>query len=66
MISQLGGSRPNTYDAISRHPAVRNLAWKDVRSMFSAPAEVVEEPNGRLKISVFAGTARSPRRGTRE
>ena len=66
MMSQLSDLRPNTYDAISRHPAVRNQAWRDVRSMLCAPAEVVEEPNGRLKISVFAGTARSPRRGTRE
>ena len=51
MKPQLSGSHRRAYDAIFRHPAARNLAWRDVRSMLSVLAEVVEEPNGNLKIT---------------
>jgi len=51
MKPQLSGSHRRAYDAIFRHPAARNLAWKDVRSMLGVLAEVVEEPNGNLKIT---------------
>ncbi|TFG40828.1 MAG: hypothetical protein E4H48_06995, partial [Syntrophobacterales bacterium] len=51
MKPRLSGSHQRAYDAIFRHPAARNLAWKDVRSMLGALAEVVEEPNGSLKIT---------------
>ena len=51
MESQLSGSHKRTYDSIFRHPAAHNLDWRDVRSMLGALAEVVEEPNGNLKIT---------------
>jgi hypothetical protein len=51
MKPQLSGSHRRTYDSIFRHPAARNLGWRDVRSMLGALAEVVEEPNGNLKIT---------------
>lgn len=51
MKSQLSGSHRRTYDGIFRHPAARNLGWRDVRSMLGALAEIVEEPNGNLKIT---------------
>jgi len=51
MRLQLRGSHRRTYDAIFRHPAARNLDWRDVRSMLGALAEVVEEPNGNLKVT---------------
>jgi len=51
MKPQLSRSHRRTYDAIFRHPAARNLGWRDVRSMLGALAEVVEEPNGNLKIT---------------
>jgi len=51
MKPQPSGSHRRTYDGIFRHPAARNLGWRDVRSMLGALAEVVEEPNGNLKIT---------------
>ena len=51
MKPQLSGSHRRTYDGIFRHPVARNLGWRDVRSMLGALAEVVEEPNGNLKIA---------------
>jgi hypothetical protein len=51
MKSQLSGSHRRTYDAIFRTPAARNLSWRDVRSLLGALAEVVEEPNGNLKVT---------------
>src|ERR1017187_6535597 len=51
MKSQLSGSHRRIYDGIFRHPAARNLDWRDVRSMLGALAEVVEEPNGNLKVT---------------
>ena len=51
MKQQLSGSHRKTYNAIFRHPAAHNLDWRDVRSMLGELAEVVEEPNGNLKIT---------------
>ena len=51
MEPQLMGSHRKTYDAIFRHPAAHNLQWRNVRSMLSAMAEIVEEPNGNLKVT---------------
>jgi len=51
MKPRLKGSQRRTYVAIFRHPMAHNLAWRDVRSMLGALAEVVEEPNGNLKIT---------------
>jgi hypothetical protein len=51
MTTQLTGSHRTTYNAIFQHPVARNLHWRDVRSMLAALAEVVEEPNGNLKVT---------------
>jgi hypothetical protein len=51
MNTQLQGSQRRTYDTILQHPVPRNLHWRDVRSMLNALAEVVEEPNGNLKVA---------------
>lgn len=51
MKPQLSSSHRRIYDGIFRHPVARNLGWRDVRSMLGALAEVVEEPNGNLKIT---------------
>jgi hypothetical protein len=51
MTTQLTGSQRSTYDAIFRHPVAHNLHWRDVRSMLAALADVVEEPNGNLKVA---------------
>lgn len=51
MNGQLSGSHRSTCDAVFRHPAARNLAWGDVRSMLGSLAEAAREPNGNLKIT---------------
>lgn len=50
MTPHLTGSHRRTHTALFQHPAARNLHWRDVRSMLAALAEVVEEPNGNLKV----------------
>ena len=51
MNPQLRGAQRRTYDAILQHPVARNVHWRDVRSMLGALAEVVEEPNGNVKVA---------------
>jgi len=45
------GSRRRTRDAIFGPPAARNLQWRNVRSMPGVMMEIVEEPNGNLKLT---------------
>lgn len=51
MPSGLHGSHLETYKTIFKHPTAHNLSWRDVRSMLAALAEVVEEPDGSLKVA---------------
>ena len=51
MELQLAGAHRATYNDIFHHPVTRNLKWRDVRSMFEAMGDVVEEPNGNLKVA---------------
>ena len=51
MLTKLTGVHRSTYSAIFQHPMAHNLHWRDVRSMLAAVAEVVEEPNGNLKVT---------------
>jgi hypothetical protein len=49
--SALTGSHLRTYNMIFQHPASHNLEWRAVRSLFDAIAEVVEQPNGNLRVT---------------
>ena len=49
--TSLAGSDLRTYQRIFQHPASHNLEWRDVHALFRHLAEVVEEPNGNLKVS---------------
>jgi hypothetical protein len=51
MKPQLTGSHRSTYEAVFQHPVARNLDWQDVRSMLGALTEVIQEPNGNLKVT---------------
>ena len=51
MLTKLTSVHRSTYSAIFQHPMAHNLHWRDVRSMLAAVAEVVEEPNGNLKVT---------------
>ena len=46
--SQPTGGHLRTFEAIFRHPAAHNLAWRDVHSLLLYLCQVVEEPNGNL------------------
>ena len=50
-IASLTGSHLRTYNSIFQHPVSHNLEWRNVRSLFNQIAEVVEQPNGNLKVS---------------
>jgi hypothetical protein len=47
----LSGTHLRTYNEIFRHPVSHGLEWRSVRSLFSHVAEVVEQPNGNLKVT---------------
>jgi hypothetical protein len=47
----LTGSLLRTYNAIFQHPVSHNLEWRGVRSLFNHIAEVVEQPNGNLRVT---------------
>jgi hypothetical protein len=47
----LTGSHLRTYNAIFQHPVAHNLEWRNVRSLFNQVAEVIEQPNGNLKVT---------------
>ncbi len=49
--ASLTGSHRRTYEAIFRHPAVHNLAWRDVCALLGELGQVTEATNGHLKIS---------------
>ena len=51
LIPTLSGSRLRTYNAIFQHPVSHNLEWRHVRELFNQIAEVVEQPNGNLKVT---------------
>lgn len=49
--ASLSGPHLRTFEAIFRHPAAHNLAWRDVHALFRHVGEVSEEPNGNLKVT---------------
>ena len=51
MKSGITRSHKSTYNAVFQHPVARNLHWRDVRSMLGAMADIVEEPNGNLRVT---------------
>lgn len=50
-IPPLTGSHLRTYEKIFQHPISHNLEWRDVCGLFDRIGQVVEEANGRLKVS---------------
>jgi hypothetical protein len=55
-ISSLSGSHLRTYTAIFQHPVSHNLEWREVRTLFEHIAEVVEQPNGNLRVTLHGET----------
>jgi hypothetical protein len=51
MKDGLTKSHQHVYDQIHAHPVAHNLHWRDARSMLTELGEVVEQPNGKLKIT---------------
>jgi hypothetical protein len=47
----LTGSHLRTYNTIFQHPISHNLEWRHVRTLLDHMAEVVEQPNGNLRVS---------------
>ena len=47
----LSGSHRHTYDAIFQHPLSHNLNWRAVLALLKHLGEVVEEPNGSIKVT---------------
>jgi hypothetical protein len=49
--SSLTGPHLRTYNTIFQHPLTHNLEWRAVHSMLANLCEVVEEPNGNLRVT---------------
>jgi len=47
----MNGPHRNTDDAISRHPAVRNLVWRGVRSTLRSLTKVALGPPKHLRVT---------------
>lgn len=47
----LTGSHLRTYNRIFQHPVSHNLEWRSVLALLNRLGEVVEEPNGNLKVT---------------
>ena len=50
-ISSLSGSHLRTYNTLFQHPVTHNLGWHDVHALLRQIGEVVEEPNGSLRVT---------------
>lgn len=53
---QLGGAHRVTLAKLFSHPGSGNIEWRDVRSLLDAVANVTEEHNGKLKVSLCGET----------
>jgi hypothetical protein len=51
MEPELTRTHRRTYETIFRHPAAHNLEWRDLLALLSELADVVEEPNGKLRAT---------------
>jgi hypothetical protein len=49
--SSLTGSHLRTYNTLFQHPLSHNLQWRDVHALFRQLAEVVDEPNGNIRVT---------------
>src|SRR5579859_6572757 len=47
----LSGAHLQAYHKIFTHPVSHSLTWREVRSLFTHLGEVVEEPNGHLRVT---------------
>ena len=50
-IPSLTGSHKRTYKTIFQHPISHNLGWRAVYGLFEKLGQLVEEPNGNLKVT---------------
>jgi len=49
-MEKLSNQDQHTYDAMFRHPTSGNIEWHALMAMFNHIGEVIEEPNGKVKI----------------
>lgn len=47
----LSSAHLRTYTAIFHHPAAHNLEWRDVKSLLARIGDLVEEPNGTVRVT---------------
>ncbi|HVN62905.1 MAG TPA: hypothetical protein VMT59_16755 [Gaiellaceae bacterium] len=52
----LGSHHRDTLERIFDRPSSANVDWREVRSLLEAAGTVVEEPNGKLRVTLGAET----------
>lgn len=52
MAAHLNSEHRDTLEKILRHPASGNIEWRQVRSLLDAVGTVIEEHNGKLKVTL--------------
>jgi hypothetical protein len=50
-VTSLSGSHLSTYNRIFQHPVTHNLDWRAVHNLLAHLGQLVEEPNGNLKVT---------------
>jgi hypothetical protein len=56
MAADLNSRHRDTLEKIMRHPASPNIEWREVLSLLEAVGTVVEEHNGKIKVTLGSET----------
>jgi hypothetical protein len=56
MAADLSNRHRDTLEKIFTHPSSGNIEWREVRSLFDAVGTVIEEHNGKVKVTLGSET----------
>jgi hypothetical protein len=56
VTANVSGAHRKTLEEIFGHPSSANIEWRRVRSLLEALGAVIEEPNGKLRVTLGTET----------
>lgn len=56
MAADLSNRHRDTLEKIFSHPSSSNIEWREVRSLLEAVGTVIEEHNGKVKVTLGSET----------
>jgi hypothetical protein len=57
---ELSNHHRDTLEKIFEHPSSGNVEWRQVRSLLEAVGDVLDEPNGKLRVTLARDGGRDP------